>query len=653
MLFIIIVLAIFQRFAMYYYYCCCYYHEATLCCPALAYVFVSARKELKEVIRFTLNSHLTSYNRPLAKMNLESKMDTVHVPVATIGPMESLSAVRNLIRCAVHYIALARDLRHEREFCESTAFGSNVPVLDRTKSVIAEKIVSSLEDGAFHALNNGYLEELSLCLYNSALTNVEESFIFSFKYNESTNLVSVSLATEAPARSDSVACVEKNVSQRGMFFTDLKLNNNPVVQNETPCELADPTLSMMATLLSKLGNIVKAVPRLRKKHKMYMSFRLRFNERTPDDYQPPGFSAPTTEMTHMFFREQRYKVSPTVISASTTHHSVGFSLANAALVRARRHHETTVLDCAVGTDGTVESIHSCLSGTSSTSERHSTTDFMTLPSNPSTFSMDAAKAVPYRAGNITRDESSKKKKSASFGVSHSHSHSQSHQKLHPQQKKETKKGEKSCSAGSVASDASATSLQSSRTDSVDEAPMNREPETFANSVLPHESTQQLSVEGLQTIRELANRQDRYRSREVAYLFFCVYLFRLYVSVSGGRRITTADVQHFLQYDSPWDVTPEWATDALQRLVKEGYLEQKSAAVFEESSPAAASTTQWLFSVADFKPLCKKIIRHEEVRVLFSVPPSGHKATNPTLLGGSQESTREAHVLRRKRNRSTA
>lgn len=600
--------------------------------------------------------------------------------LSQVTPMQSLSAIRNLVRCGISHVAHARCLCDVKNaFVQQTVFGAEVPCLIANNDT-DRQLVAFLESGAFDALNKGYLHELSLCIYNSGATCVEESFTFSFEYSPDVKFASVSFVAEIPTSNES----------KGNNAPNTALCNTHLVRNkESSTILSNPSegpLTVLVNMLHTLSVIIKRFPPRERRQKMKMSFRLRYNARTPPDYQPNGFQDPNEQLSHIYYMEERCRV-PVMISASTAHHSIGFSVTNAAFARSKRHRETTVEDRTTPVDEESEEAEGIQStrwnATDSSSISASAaeslisdipTDLMTVPSNPSTFSIgaavDAARPQRKRAANVTSDSYPQKDVPHCFPQTLSlSSPPMSPHKVQPNGSRET-----------YSNIHHATSPTARRSYS----PLSNE---WGDSAVPPrgggsaESTKpagesgprgSLSLVQLPPIAELAERESTYRFREVAFLFFCVYLYRLSTSVSTGRRITTADVQHFLQYDCPWEATEEWVVEAVNRLLAEGYLKEKSSSSSSSSllmdfgsfsaercsAPYNApftTTHQWEFSGVRFQPLYAKLMRHEELRELFTPPPSGD---DTGAVVGAVETTRQTRQKRircpqKRRNVNTA
>lgn len=233
----------------------------------------------------------------------------------SINQAQSLTSVRNFIRCAITHIAYVRSLCSEGSFAYKDIMGMKMRLL--TPSEDSSALVDSIEIGAFDALSKGYLRELDFCIYNKSLTDVLESYVFLFEFSDDQSHATVKLkGGEQPISTGN--------------FAALNPNHKPSRIGQCGPEEGRAILLKM---LSQLTNFVDQLPPLEEDR--VVGVRLLYHQdRTPKSYEPPGYSSAGAKMRQLYHKELRFHV-PTTVSAATPHHFVGFSLRSAALAELR------------------------------------------------------------------------------------------------------------------------------------------------------------------------------------------------------------------------------------------------------------------------------------------------------------------------------
>lgn len=234
---------------------------------------------------------------------------------------QSLTVVRNLIRFAVATIAYGRG------FCESNSFQGIVllelPVIQMVDSSPESAKMLHWMEGAFDALNKGYLKQMCLCVFNEDCTKTLEAYTFHIAYDEH-HKAKFNLSVDEDSACRSRANMEAEVARPSTLTA---------TKPESRISTREKAQEAMHKILMDLVNLMGALPPLLCDKVIAMRL-LYYDDITPKDYEPPQFSAADRNMYYLYRKEQLWE--PSRYGMTLSHHSCRIDVRHPIIHKARK-----------------------------------------------------------------------------------------------------------------------------------------------------------------------------------------------------------------------------------------------------------------------------------------------------------------------------
>ncbi|RNF17901.1 HORMA domain containing protein [Trypanosoma conorhini] len=224
-----------------------------------------------------------------------------------VTQVQSLAAIRNFIRVAVSCVTYLRGLCNDESYQPRQFLGLQLKQLVRS-SPEADVISQWMEDGAFDALNKGYLKALSLCIYTPNCTELLESYSFALAYTPDGQRAALTFAgnsqSEAAMRLPTTVTAAMTRSRR-------KRHTRQEVQQA------------LAGIITKLVEVVEGLPPLLCERVLAMQLTY-YEDVTPPTYEPPCFAPASAHLASLHQQEQRQ--STNIASLDTGHHMMSITI---------------------------------------------------------------------------------------------------------------------------------------------------------------------------------------------------------------------------------------------------------------------------------------------------------------------------------------
>ncbi|KAF8289015.1 hypothetical protein TcBrA4_0004290 [Trypanosoma cruzi] len=224
-----------------------------------------------------------------------------------VTQVQSLAAIRNFIRVAVSCVTYLRGLCNDESYQPRQFLGLQLKQLVRS-SPEADVISQWMEDGAFDALNKGYLKALSLCIYTSNFTELLESYSFSVSYSPDGQRASLRFAGNS--QGDGTMC-PLTAATTAMARSRRKRHTRQEVQQA------------LAGIITKLVEVVEGLPPLLCERVLAMQLTY-YEDVTPPTYEPPCFSPASAHLVGL--HQQEKKQSANIASLDTGHHMMSITI---------------------------------------------------------------------------------------------------------------------------------------------------------------------------------------------------------------------------------------------------------------------------------------------------------------------------------------
>ncbi|EKF27711.1 hypothetical protein MOQ_008557 [Trypanosoma cruzi marinkellei] len=224
-----------------------------------------------------------------------------------VTQVQSIAAIRNFIRVAVSCVTYLRGLCNDESYQPRQFLGLQLKQLVRS-SPEADVISQWMEDGAFDALNKGYLKALSLCIYTPNFTELLESYSFTVSYSPDGQRASLRFTGNSQGdgtmRPPTAATAAMARSRR-------KRHTRQEVQQA------------LAGIITKLVEVVEGLPPLLCERVLAMQLTY-YEDVTPPTYEPPCFSPASSHLVGLHQQEQ--KQSANIASLDTGHHMMSITI---------------------------------------------------------------------------------------------------------------------------------------------------------------------------------------------------------------------------------------------------------------------------------------------------------------------------------------
>ncbi|KAH9582304.1 HORMA domain [Trypanosoma melophagium] len=192
-----------------------------------------------------------------------------------------------------------------------------------------------MEDGAFDALNKGYLKELALCIYTPNCTELLESYCFTLSYSPD---------------GQSASLVFTGDSQRGGVnrpsATDITMSRNSR-KRRTRQEVQQALVS----IITKLMEVVEGLPPLLCERVLTMQLTY-YEDKTPASYEPPCFAPANSHLANL--HQQEIKQSTKIASLDTGHHMMSLTIRHRFLDRLWSQRSSFLTNSPTTTTATYE-----------------------------------------------------------------------------------------------------------------------------------------------------------------------------------------------------------------------------------------------------------------------------------------------------------
>ncbi|ORC93095.1 HORMA domain containing protein [Trypanosoma theileri] len=225
---------------------------------------------------------------------------------AEVTQVQSLAAIRNFIRVAVSCVTYLRGLCSDESYQPRQFLGLQLKQLVRT-SPEADAISQWMEEGAFDALNKGYLKELALCIYSPNCTELLESYTFTLSYSPDGQRASLAFTSD---------------SQRGGVnrppVTDISMS-----RNNRKRRTRQEVQQALASIITKLMEVVEGLPPLLCDRVLTMQLTY-YEDITLASYEPPCFAPANSHLANI--HEQEKKQSTKIASLDTGHHMMAVTI---------------------------------------------------------------------------------------------------------------------------------------------------------------------------------------------------------------------------------------------------------------------------------------------------------------------------------------
>ncbi|EAN77965.1 putative HORMA domain protein [Trypanosoma equiperdum] len=237
---------------------------------------------------------------------------------------QSLAAVRNFIRVAVSCVTYLRGLCSDESYQPRQFLGLQLKQLVRS-SGDAGAISRWMEEGAFDALNRGYLKELSLCVHEPNCTELLERYSFMVSYSPGGQRAALSLTGES--MKENLSCSFGTVGGGGGGDKMGKVLRKRRCRQEVQ--------QALASIITKLMEVVEGLPPLLCERVLTMQLKY-YEDVTPPSYEPPCFApaSPSTVAAH--YREE--KNSTDIATLDTGHHTLSINIRHKFFEQLRPHN---------------------------------------------------------------------------------------------------------------------------------------------------------------------------------------------------------------------------------------------------------------------------------------------------------------------------
>ena len=207
--------------------------------------------------------------------NFPTKVDT---------QLQSVTFVKKLLATSISTITYVRSMFDEEAYAKKSLGGVKLRILREKNGTAQGEMMAGWLVGAFDAIEKGYLKELILFVYldQNKPEEVYEKYTYQFQFDDEGN-ASFNL-----------------------------LQGNSVKEQFNMNKLMDTTRSLLRNVLVMTEGL-SPLP-----DSAYISMKLTYQDHTPDDYEPEGFSA--TTLTEAPMPEGSFSVS--IGHVSTKHHNM-------------------------------------------------------------------------------------------------------------------------------------------------------------------------------------------------------------------------------------------------------------------------------------------------------------------------------------------
>ncbi|KEG14982.1 HORMA domain containing protein [Trypanosoma grayi] len=225
---------------------------------------------------------------------------------AEVTQVQSLAAIRNFIRVAVSCVTYLRGLCSDESYQPRQFLGLQLKQLVRA-SPEADAISQWMEEGAFDALNKGYLKELALCIYTPNCAELLESYCFTLSYS--------------PDGKRAALTFESNSQRNGTGKAPVDVVTGVV--NRRKRRTRQEVQQALAGIITKLMEVVEGLPPLLCERVLVMQLTY-YEDVTPPSYEPPCFSPANVHLANLHRQEQRN--STNIASLDTGHHVMSVTI---------------------------------------------------------------------------------------------------------------------------------------------------------------------------------------------------------------------------------------------------------------------------------------------------------------------------------------
>ncbi|KAG8346001.1 HORMA domain [Trypanosoma vivax] len=224
---------------------------------------------------------------------------------------QSLAAVRNFIRVTVSCVTYLRGLCSDESYQPRQFLGLHLKQLTRT-SPEADTISRWMEDGAFDAINKGYLKELALCIYTPNCCELLESYSFNLSYSQDGQRAALTFA----GGSQSGATDQS-------FGGDMSTQRAVLVSGGQRRRSREEVQQALARVITKIMEVVEALPPLLCERVLTM--QLKYHEDvTPPLYEPPCFTQASKCL--VLANRKTKNDSMSVATLDTGHHALSIMI---------------------------------------------------------------------------------------------------------------------------------------------------------------------------------------------------------------------------------------------------------------------------------------------------------------------------------------
>lgn len=255
--------------------------------------------------------------------------------VAAVSQTQSLAAIRNFVRVSVSSIAYARGLCSENSFEQRPFLG--LPLQHMVPSSPESLAISEwIENGAFDALNRGFLREMALCVYTADCAELLESYCFGFCYSPDGQRAQMTWRVSDESQGSGAESAVSKGNGSGCYGA-------PTCRKQR-CSKQE-VQQMLTQILVKLMDIIEHLPPLLSARLLTMRL-LYYDEVTPSSYEPPCFAAASERMVDLYQKELQYSISIGVMD--TTHHLFNVSVRHPLLkqLQSRWNERTQSSTCS-------------------------------------------------------------------------------------------------------------------------------------------------------------------------------------------------------------------------------------------------------------------------------------------------------------------
>lgn len=221
-----------------------------------------------------------------------------------VTQVQSLAAIRNFIRVAVSCVTYLRGLCSDESYQPRQFLGLQLKQLVRS-SPEADVISQWMEEGAFDALNKGYLKALSLCIYTPNCEELLESYCFTLSY--SADGQRAALTFTGNSQSDGT----------------VRSATTAVMRSRRKRHTRQEVQQALAGIITKLVEVVEGLPPLLCERVLAMQLTY-YEDVTPTTYEPPCFAPASAHLVSLHQQEQ--KRSTNIASLDTGHHMMSITI---------------------------------------------------------------------------------------------------------------------------------------------------------------------------------------------------------------------------------------------------------------------------------------------------------------------------------------